>query len=62
MLGWFAGLARYAVPVALVAVGVALVRKGQSSNPARLVIGWGLRRRRRRSAVAHVVNGPDRRR
>ena len=41
-VGWFLGLGRYLLPVVLVASGVALVKKGQSSSPVRLVIGWGL--------------------
>jgi S-DNA-T family DNA segregation ATPase FtsK/SpoIIIE len=58
LFGWFTGLARFAVPIALIVVGVALVRAGRSSSPWRLAIGWGL------VAVAvlgflHVINGPD---
>ena len=34
--------ARYVVPIALVCVGVALVRKGRSEHRVRLVVGWGL--------------------
>jgi S-DNA-T family DNA segregation ATPase FtsK/SpoIIIE len=41
-VGWFLGLGRYLLPIALVASGVALVKKGQSSSPTRLMIGWGL--------------------
>ena len=41
-VGWFFGLGRYVLPVVLVASGVALVKKGQSSSPTRLMIGWGL--------------------
>jgi len=40
-VGWFTGLARYAIPVALVVIGVALVRKGRSENRVRLTFGWG---------------------
>ncbi|MGA1074622.1 MAG: DNA translocase FtsK [Ilumatobacteraceae bacterium] len=39
--GWLVGLGRYVVPGVLVAAGVALVRQGTSSSPARLVVGWG---------------------
>src|SRR5690606_10558840 len=44
--------------IALVSSGVALVKKGQSSSPTRLVIGWGM------MGVAvlgmlHVVRTPD---
>ena len=41
-VGWFVGLGRFVLPVVLVSSGVALVRKGQSSSPIRLAIGWGL--------------------
>ncbi len=58
LFGWITGLARFAVPVALIATGVALVRAGKSASPWRLVIGWGL------VALAvlgllHLINGPD---
>jgi S-DNA-T family DNA segregation ATPase FtsK/SpoIIIE len=41
-VGWILGLGRYLLPVVLVAGGVALVRKNQSSSPRTLMIGWGL--------------------
>ncbi len=41
-VGWFVGLGRFVLPVVLVSSGVALVKKGQSSSPVRLAIGWGL--------------------
>ena len=41
-VGWFFGLGRFLLPLVLVAVGVAFVRKGESSSPLRLVLGWGL--------------------
>jgi S-DNA-T family DNA segregation ATPase FtsK/SpoIIIE len=58
VVGWFAGVGRYLVPVVLVGVGVALVRKGRSAHRWRLALGWGL------SAFAvlgvlHVVRGPE---
>ncbi len=58
VVGWFTGVGRFLVPVALVGVGVALVRKGRSSHRWRLAIGWGL------SSLAvlgvlHVVRGPE---
>ena len=58
LVGWFTGLGRFIVPVALVGAGVALVRKGRSGHRFRLAIGWGL------SAFAilgllHVVKGPE---
>jgi S-DNA-T family DNA segregation ATPase FtsK/SpoIIIE len=41
-VGWFVGLGRFVLPLVLISAGVALVKKGQSSSPTRLVIGWGL--------------------
>jgi S-DNA-T family DNA segregation ATPase FtsK/SpoIIIE len=41
-IGWFFGVGRFALPIALVASGVALVKKGRSSSPTSLLIGWGL--------------------
>src|SRR6478752_7970735 len=41
-VGWFFGLARLVLPIVLVVVGVAFIRKGRSSSPMRLVLGWGL--------------------
>ena len=58
LFGWLAGLGRYAVPVILVAVGVSLVRRGHTSSPVRLAVGWALVAG---SALGllHVVRGPD---
>jgi DNA segregation ATPase FtsK/SpoIIIE, S-DNA-T family len=39
VLGWLMGLGRYVVPVALVGVGVALIRPGQVQNRSRLTLG-----------------------
>ncbi|MEO6570662.1 MAG: DNA translocase FtsK 4TM domain-containing protein, partial [Ilumatobacteraceae bacterium] len=57
-VGWFFGLGRFVIPPVMVAAGVALVRKGRSSSPTRLLIGWGL------VAVAllgmlHIVRDPS---
>ena len=59
LIGWFTGLGRFVVPVALVGVGAALVHKGRSDNRPRLVVGYVL------TSLAvlgllHVVHGPDR--
>ena len=40
LIGWFTGVGRYAVPLVLIATGIAFVRKGQSSSPIRLAIAW----------------------
>ena len=58
LVGWFTGLGRFIVPIALVGAGVALVHKGRSGRRFRLAIGWGL------AALAilgmlHVVRGPN---
>ncbi|MEQ1698812.1 MAG: DNA translocase FtsK 4TM domain-containing protein [Ilumatobacteraceae bacterium] len=42
IVGWLAGLGMYIVPVAMVGIGIALVRKGRSGHRFRLAIGWGL--------------------
>ncbi|HEY4332076.1 MAG TPA: DNA translocase FtsK 4TM domain-containing protein [Ilumatobacteraceae bacterium] len=41
MLGWLTGLGRFAVPIALIAIGTALIRKGRSEHRVRLTFGWG---------------------
>ncbi len=57
-IGWFTGVGRFAVPAALIAIGVAFVRDGKAAAPVRLTIGWvlaaacGL-------GFAHLINGPD---
>ena len=58
LVGWFTGLGRFIMPIALVGIGVALVRKGRSGQRFRLAIGWAI------TALAvlgvlHVVRGPD---
>ena len=58
LIGWFTGLGRYIVPVALVAIGVALVRKGRSGNRFRLGIGWSLASLST-LGLLHVVRGPE---
>ncbi len=58
VVGWLTGVGRFAVPVALVAAGVALVRAGRSMHRFRLALGWGLLGI---SALGllHVWRGPD---
>jgi DNA segregation ATPase FtsK/SpoIIIE, S-DNA-T family len=41
-VSWFFGLMRFLLPIVLVVIGVAFIRKGRSSSPLRLVLGWGL--------------------
>ena len=58
LIGWFAGLGRFAVPVILAVAGVALVRRGQTSSPIQLAVGWAI------AALAvlgllHLARGPD---
>ena len=57
VVGWFLGIGRYVVAPALVALGVALVRKGRSAHPFRLALGWAI------TGVAalglvHLARGP----
>jgi len=57
LVGWFTGLGRFIVPIALVGIGGALVHKGRSGRRFRLAVGWGL------ASLAvlgllHVVRGP----
>jgi S-DNA-T family DNA segregation ATPase FtsK/SpoIIIE len=42
LLSWIIGGARQLLPLALVGGGVALIRQGSSSSPARLALGWTL--------------------
>ena len=58
LIGWFTGVGRFVVPIALVGIGVALVRKGRSEHRFRLTLGWAI------SALSilgllHVVRGPE---
>jgi S-DNA-T family DNA segregation ATPase FtsK/SpoIIIE len=57
-VGWFLGLGRFLLPVALVAIGVALVRKAESSSPVRLGIGWGLVSTAT-LGLLHVIRDPE---
>ena len=58
LAGWLIGLGRYAFPLVLVAIGVSFVRRGRSSNPLQLAIGWSIVSL---SALGllQVVLGPD---
>jgi DNA segregation ATPase FtsK/SpoIIIE, S-DNA-T family len=58
VVGWFAGVGRYLVPVALVGTGIALVKKGRSGHRFRLVLGYGLASLAV-LGVLHVVRGPE---
>jgi len=58
LVGWFTGLGRFVVPVALVSVGVALVRDSRSGRRFRLAIGWGLAFLSI-LGLLHVVRGPE---
>jgi S-DNA-T family DNA segregation ATPase FtsK/SpoIIIE len=57
-VGWFTGVGRFLVPLVLIAIGVAMVRKQHVGNLTRMLIGWAL------IAVSilgllHVVRGPE---
>jgi S-DNA-T family DNA segregation ATPase FtsK/SpoIIIE len=58
LVGWFTGLGRFLVPIALISIGIALVHKGQSLHRFRLAIGWGLLSLAL-LGLLHVVRGPD---
>jgi len=58
VVGWLTGLGRFVVPIALVAIGAALVGKGQSMRRFRLAIGWGLLGLSI-LGLLHVVRGPE---
>jgi DNA segregation ATPase FtsK/SpoIIIE, S-DNA-T family len=58
VVGWLTGLGRYVVPIALVAIGAALVGKGQSLRRSRLAFGWGLLGLSL-LGLLHVVRGPE---
>ena len=42
LAGWLVGYGRFAVPLVLVAIGVALVRRGHTSSPTQLAVGWSM--------------------
>ena len=42
VVGWFSGVGRFLVPVALVSAGAALIKRGHSGHRWRLTLGWGL--------------------
>jgi S-DNA-T family DNA segregation ATPase FtsK/SpoIIIE len=56
--GWLAGLGRFAIPVALVGVGIALIRKGVADSRFRLIAGWTMLAASI-LGILHVVNGPN---
>ncbi|MGB0114107.1 MAG: DNA translocase FtsK 4TM domain-containing protein, partial [Ilumatobacteraceae bacterium] len=58
LLGWIAGLGRFAIPVVFLAIGVSFVRKGRSASPFQLVVGWSMMSL---SALGllHIVRGPE---
>jgi DNA segregation ATPase FtsK/SpoIIIE, S-DNA-T family len=58
VVGWLTGLGRFVIPIALIAIGAALVGKGQSMRRFRLAIGWGLLGLSL-LGLLHVVRGPD---
>ncbi len=58
LFGWLAGIARFFVPAALVAVGAALVGRGKSVSPMRLIIGWALIAASV-LGLLHLLGGPD---
>ncbi|MGD9704507.1 MAG: DNA translocase FtsK 4TM domain-containing protein [Acidimicrobiia bacterium] len=59
VLGWLTGLGRFVVPIALIAVGVALFRPGQIRRRHRLTLGIGVATGSL-LALLHVARGPER--
>jgi len=57
VVGWFTGLGRFAVPLVLIATGIALVKRGRSYSPFRLVVGWSLVSLAL-LGLLHIVRGP----
>ena len=57
LIGWFTGLGRFVVPVAMVAIGAALVHRGRSEHRFRLVFGWGFAGLGL-LGILHIVRGP----
>ncbi len=41
-LGWLLGLGRFALPIVIIGIGVALVRRREVEHRVRLSIGWGI--------------------
>ncbi|MGI9053227.1 MAG: DNA translocase FtsK 4TM domain-containing protein [Ilumatobacteraceae bacterium] len=58
LLGWLVGFGLFAVPVVLISVGVALIRRGRSASPFRLAIGWALIGLAA-LGLLHVIGGPE---
>jgi S-DNA-T family DNA segregation ATPase FtsK/SpoIIIE len=56
--GWLFGAGRFLLPPVLIAIGVAVIRRGRTSNPAHLVIGWGLVTLAG-LGLLHVLAGPN---
>lgn len=58
LCGWLTGLGRFVLPIALVGIGAALVKKRRSEHRGRLALGWGLASLSI-LGLLHVVNGPN---
>jgi len=57
-VGWFTGLGRFLVPVALVAIGIIVLRRAHSEHPGRLIAGWVLASLSL-LGLLHVARGPE---
>ena len=42
LMGWLVGYGRYVFPIVLLSIGVAFVRRGRTSSPLQLAIGWSI--------------------
>ena len=57
-LGWLTGIGRYFIPVALIGLGLSLIKQGYDARRARLVVGWVLVSAAA-VGLAHIGRGPN---
>ncbi len=57
-LGWLTGIGRYFIPVALIGLGLSLIKQGYDARRTRLVIGWVLVSSAA-VGLAHIGRGPN---
>lgn len=58
MFGWLFGLGRFALPVVVIVIGVAMVRRRSVEHRVRLSVGWGIEVLTI-LGLLHIVNGED---
>ena len=57
-LGWLTGIGRFLIPVALIGLGLSLIKQGYDARRTRLVIGWILVSAAA-VGLAHIGRGPQ---